>query len=309
MAITPVGFVGTVQEASFSQMMSAVGGNGIVGSYAGTGFAATRVPGSRSMSIQAGTCWAPGVFVTMDATTTSPAAAANTSGLPRIDLVVMRINWSTHAAALINIAGTPNANPVAPSYNTSPGVLFDIPLRQSLLPSGDADYTAVNIAAGDRRYWLVDGTFAQPSGRVLPDSAAGRLVTIPDAGKILLSQNDTSRWTFNAESDTGWEDLSASVPSGWIGGTSGVPQFKGRIRNGVAYLKFSWQKVAASITDQTFDWSVPSKYIPTTDMPFVAMSTGPEVPVLLTIGTPCHAYSVTNNAGQYIQGSTSYPLG
>lgn len=264
MAITPVGFVGTVQEASFSKMMSAVGGHGLIGTYAGTGFAASRVAGARSMSVQAGACWAPGVYVEMDATTTSPAAAANTSGLPRIDVVAMRIDWVAHTATLVNVAGSPNANPVPPAYaNTSttlynqPGVKFDIPLRQSLLPSGDADYTAANIAAGDRRVWLQDGTAIQNSAANLPPLVPGRLVVHPETGNISVG-GTTKYFDVNAAIDTGWQLLAITAPGGFTGTVYGYK------RDGVAEIQITWTKGTGSATDATFAVQLPDGWFPAT---------------------------------------------
>jgi hypothetical protein len=94
MAITPVGFEGQVNEQPFAKMMSAVGGYGILGTVGGTNFAAARVAGSRTVTVQPGDLWAPGVHVTMDSVTTPTAVAANSTGSNRIDLLVMRVNWT-----------------------------------------------------------------------------------------------------------------------------------------------------------------------------------------------------------------------
>jgi hypothetical protein len=256
MAITAFGFPGSVQEVEFAKMMSAVAGHGLVGTYNGTQFSASRVPGARSMSIQAGACWAPGVYVEMDATTTSPAAAANTSGLPRIDLVVMRVNWSTHAAALINIAGTPNSNPQPPAFNRQPGVVFDIPLRQAVLPSGDADYTADAISKGDRRYWLKDGVMTQvASSAILPFLNPGALIVHPETGDISVGGNSTY-FTVKASTDTGWSTLSTPAPGGFTG------TIKGRKRDGMAMLKITWTKTGGSISNTDFAVAVPDGWFP-----------------------------------------------
>jgi len=256
MAINPVGFVGTVTEVEYSKMMNAVGGHGVIGTFGGTSLAASRVPGSRAMAIQAGACWAPGVYVEMDATTNSPSSAANTSGLPRIDLVVMRINWTTHAAALINIAGTPSSSPQPPAYNQTPGVVYDVPLCQGLLPHSAADYSETTIAQGDRRTWLVDGLLAQTDGSVLPTNAQGRLVSLPEDGKLLLGGFGSERWTFTADKDSGWETVSLVAPGGFSGSV------KGRILNKVASLQFNWQKTGGSISNTDFTVQFPTAWWP-----------------------------------------------
>jgi len=249
MAIDPVGFVGTVSETEFSKIMGAVGGHGVIGGYGGTSLAATRVAGARNMLIQPGECFVPGVHVTMDAAASAAAAApANTSGLPRIDLMVMRINWTTHAAALILIAGTPGSSPEPPAYNQSPGVVFDVPLCQGVLPHSAADYSATTIAQGDRRVWLVDGLFAQADGSVAPPNYPGRMVTSPDNGKILLGGFGDEKWTFKAETDSGFYDA-LTAPAGF-GGT-----MKARVRNGEVEVAFNWTKLVTG-TGTNVDFSV-----------------------------------------------------
>ena len=86
-----------------------------------------------------------GLFV-MDAAQTL-SLAANSSGLPRIDLICAEIAWSRSGAAtnsatagaLVAVTGTPNANPVAPSLPTSaksPGVLWRTALATVPVPNG-----------------------------------------------------------------------------------------------------------------------------------------------------------------------------
>lgn len=303
MAITPVGFTGTVSEVEFSQMMSAVGGHGVLGTFGGTSLKASRVPGSRAMAIQAGACSAPGVYVSMDATTNSPTSAANTSGLPRIDLVVMRINWTTHAAALINIAGTPSTNPEPPAYNQVPGVVYDVPLCQGVLPHSAADYSETTVAQGDRRTFLQDGLMAQNTGAVLPPNTPGRLVELPTDGKILMSGSGSEWLTFKAETDSGWYDALAA-PSGFGG------IMKARVRNGEVEVAFNWTKLSVG-TGSNVDFSV--------TLPF-DLWPGGGVDITRTVwagSSPCRLYissstgsmgfnDVTMAAGQILSGGPQW---
>lgn len=303
MAITAFGFPGSVQEVEFSKMMSAVAGHGLIGTYNGTEFSAARVPGARSMSILAGACWAPGIYVEMDATTTSPAAAANISGLPRIDLVVMRVNWSTHTATLVNIPGTPNANPQPPTFNKQPGVIFDIPLRQAVLPSGDADYTATAISQGDRRVWLVDGVRTAASSTILTAEPTGAVLAQPDV-KRLLVRNGTAWDTYKAESDSGISAIVGPYP-GFTGSTWG------QIKNGVAFITFPWTKGSTAMTNQDISITLPASFTPAFDWTFVLFAGSPKAPILLTMHSGSRVISmdsVTLNAGGAIRGSIQYPV-
>lgn len=312
MAITAFGFPGTVQEVEFAKMMTAVGGHGLIGTFGGSQFGASRVPGARSMSLQAGVCWAPGILVVMDATTTSPASAANTSGLPRIDVIAMRVDWSAHTATLVNVPGTPNSSPQPPAFtNTSttlwnqPGVKFDIPLRQAVLPSGDADYTATAISQGDRRVWLQDGRMLQSGTAVGAESLPGRLIIQPDSGRITYGASPSGTWTVEPERDTGWDAI-VSPYGGFTGSTWG------RIKNGMATITFPWTKGSNPITSTDIAFNLPSAYIPGFDITGVLFAGSPKAPILLTMhsGSPLLTMdSVTLNAGGAIRGSITYPVG
>ena len=303
MAITPVGFEGQVNEAPFAKMTAALGGSGVVGTYNGTDFAATGVAGQRNVLVQGqpSTLWAPGVLVTMDADA-SPAAGAslNSSGFTRIDLVVMRVNWTTDACALMIVEGTGSSSPTAPTtYNKIPGTVFDVVLAEMTLPHNAGQYQSIR----DRRVWLQDGVMAQPAGSTLPETDPGRLLTQPDTGRIILGGFGSERWTFRADSDTDWVTV-MGAPAGFTG------SLKGRVRNGFVKLAFNWTKDAVGTgTGVDFSVSLPSGWWP-----------APGVDITETIwagSNPCRLYisagtgsmgfnDVTMAAGQIITGSPVY---
>lgn len=241
MAIIPVGFEGQVNEQPFAKMMNAVGGYGILGTVGGTNFAAARVAGSRTVTVQPGTIWAPGVLVTVDAVTTPTAVATNSSGSNRIDMLVMRVNWTTDTCALMILVG--GTSP--PSYNLNPGTLYDIPLYKLVLPPGAGEYTDANIAAGDIRTWLVDGNTAI-AGDTLPDTFPGRLWMKPFDGEMLLGGFGSETSTFKAEKVTGVSTI-MGAPSGFTG------VVRGWQLNGIAEVEFSWTRTAGTITNLDID--------------------------------------------------------
>lgn len=241
MAINPVGFTGTVSEVDFAELMSGTVGYGILGAYLDGSFAATRVVGSRTVLVQPGTLMVPGVKVEMDAAASPTASANNATGANRVDLLVMRINWSAHTATLVIITGTT----VAPTYNGTPGVLFDVPLAQLTLPSGDSDYSSVNIVS--RRVWLRNGVQVAPSAVTFPTTGtrplAGAMVVQPDLRRVLVRNTASTGWDiYNAESDSGVVEL--SLPAGWTGA------FSVRVINRIAFLKFAWSWPGAAQTTE-----------------------------------------------------------
>ena len=255
MAITPVGFEGQVNEVSFAKISNALGGAGVVGTYNGTDFAVTSVAGQRNVLVQGqpSTLWAPGVLVTMDADA-SPAAGAstNTSGFSRIDLVVMRVNWTTDACALMIVEGTGSSSPTAPTnYNKVPGTVFDVVLAEMTLPHNAGQYQSIR----DRRVWLQDGLMIQPDSGTLPEETTGRLVAQPDSGALVLA-GAGGRWIFNADRDTSWVTVAIDAPGGFSGSV------KGRIRNKVARLQLNWTKIGGTATNADFSVTFPALWWP-----------------------------------------------
>jgi hypothetical protein len=238
MAITVRGMTGTVDEGDWASMMTASSGNGLTGTFLGTGLSASISGSARTFTVQPGTLWANGVYVTMDAPATTTASAANASGLPRIDLVVMRVNWSTNAAALAVIEGTPNANPQPPTFDKNPGGSVDIPLYQARLNSGAAAYASGSLVS--RRYWVQDGLSVVPVGTTLPDMPPGRVVVQPgDEGGLLVGNIDgQGPMEFRQHRDTGWLTVSVPAPNGFGG------SLKGRIINEWVQLQFNWTKLS-----------------------------------------------------------------
>lgn len=237
MAIISRGFTGSVDQTEWAKMMTAASGSGLLGAFQGTGFNAAA-SGTRQLTIQPGELWANGVHVNMDAAAATTSSAANSSGLPRIDLIVMRVNWGTGASALTVIPGTPAGTPSAPTFNKNPGVVVDIPLWEARLNASATTYTNLQT----RRYWVQDGLYVVPVDTTLPDMPAGRLAVLPrDEGGILVGRGDgTAPDEVRTWRDSGWLDVGIAAPGGFGGSV------KGRIANGVVELMFNWTKLSTS---------------------------------------------------------------
>lgn len=255
MAIISKGFTGAVDQVEFAKMMTAASGAGLLGTFQGSAFSAAP-SGTRQLTVQPGELWANGVHVTMDAAAQTVSSAANASGLPRIDLLVMRVNWGTGASALTVIQGTPAGTPTAPTFNKNPGVVVDIPLYEARLNASATSYT--NLFT--RRYWVQDGIHVVPTGTRLPDMPAGRVVVQPwDEGGLLVGRADgqppdeIKRWR-----DTGWiQDSIIPTPGGFTGFVAG------RILNGMVELQIQWTKFSTSTgTDAVFSVPIPVGWRP-----------------------------------------------
>lgn len=92
------------------------------------------------------------------------ATTTNTSGNPRIDRLVLRLDRTTHNVRTALLTGTPGASPAAPALtqNTSTSGMWEFPLARWQVASG---YTT--IAAGDIQpegwYTIPDGSIVWPS--------------------------------------------------------------------------------------------------------------------------------------------------
>lgn len=251
MAISTAGFTGSVDQVDWAKMMTAAAGNGLLDipgtGFTGTGFSVAANIGARTFTVQPGSLFANGVLVEMDAAATTTASSANGSGLPRIDLVVMRVNWGTGAAALTVIEGTPAGSPAAPTFNKNPGVVIDIPLAEARLNSGGTAYVSGTVFS--RRYWIRDGLYIVPVGTRLPDMPPGRLIVQPgDEGGLFAGSTDGNPvMEFRQWRDSGWLTVDVDTPGGFSG------SLKGRIINGVVELQFNWTKIGGSTgTNITF---------------------------------------------------------
>jgi len=305
MAFNAAGFDGTVTEADFAAMMAGVGDHGILGTYNDSLFSATRVVAARQMLIQPGVVLAPGCAGTLTVATNSPAASANSSGVPRIDLVVARFDWSANTVVLATKEGTPAASPQPPALTQTPGTLFEVPLRQSRLNSGSAEYTTTDVAAGDRRYWLQSGVITLPSTTPYPVAKVGRVLQHPDTNELVMYSAAGAWQRWKAHSNTGAQLLFNAV-SGFSGTTYG------QIVNGWAIVQFFWTKGTASIADAEIDgFALPAAYRPTFDVVGNLITSSPaEAPqIYITRDTGAIRMRwVTLNAGGLLTGSVVYPV-
>lgn len=94
------------------------------------------------VKVKTGKALIKGHFYKSDAETVL-AIGANSSGNPRIDLVVLRANFATRAVNLAVVPGTPAASPVAPALTQTSGV-WELAIAEVAVANG-----AVTIAAGD----------------------------------------------------------------------------------------------------------------------------------------------------------------
>ncbi|GAA3750767.1 hypothetical protein [Micromonospora maritima] len=196
-----------------------------------------------------------GAFQSGATDTVLPQLAANTSGSPRIDLVVARLNRSDYSITPVVITGTPAANPVAPSpvRNLGPAGFFDLPLAAVRVA-----HNASTIAAGDvtTKCWYLgsDGQIrCTPDSR--PPFEAGRVVWEHPTGRYLVGTG--SSWV------TAWDDSGVTkmtVDKGFAATENSLQR-----RAGVAVLNLKVKRPSAIFPagSQTKVGSLPAGFAPT----------------------------------------------
>lgn len=304
MAFTGVGFDGTIAEVELSQLLDAVADHGVVGDYNGSAFSAAKVIGSRTMAVQPGYILAPGVLGHLDGVMNATAAAAPSPALSgsqqRIDLLVARFDWSGTGGtcSLVMKTGTQSATPVAPAVTQTPGVLFEVPIKQGLLTAAvQGEYTTTSMV--DRRYWVEAGKYVLPSTTQLPPGRTGAVAYRPDTHQMLVN-NGTAWDTFKADSPTGW-----AVIGGAPGGFSG--NLYGAKLNGVTQIEWSWQKTGGSITNTDFAFALPTGWKPTQDMARSLWAGTSQFRVYIGGGDGVANYNnVTISVGSYITGGITF---
>lgn len=300
MAFNPTGFEGIIQETEFSQIFDAVADHGVVGTWNDTSLSAAKVIGSRTMLVQPGKVFVPGVLGVLDAAMNATAAAAPSPALSgsvqRIDLLVARFDWSsTGSVSLVMKAGTQSSTPVPPSVTQTPGVLFEVPLRQGVLTAAvQGEYTTSTMV--DRRYWIESGTYVIGNGIQLPAGRTGAMAYRPDTHQTL--RYNGSGWdTFKSESDTGWGLTSIPSPGGFSGGVYG------RIYNGFVELQFEWTKQNTSTgPDVTFSITIPAGYRPPRDIDEKLVFNDQACRLYMQPGGAAQLGPMTLNAGDTLRG-------
>lgn len=160
--------------------------------------------------------------VTSEETIGPDKILANTSGSPRRDLLVMRLNREAAApnqftVSPVVLTGVPAAAPVAPSpvrNDTMDGTgVWDFPVTEIPVPNGA---TTLTLTAADFRGW-----WCSPSGYTglevgKPPAEPGLIFRANDSGVSYIASN-TGKWQ-RIYQESGW--INVGLPTGYDGNLS-----------------------------------------------------------------------------------------
>lgn len=190
---------------------------------------AKSVP-TTSIDVLAGSAVVQGIGY-VNTATVSFVIAANGSGNPRIDTVVLRADYALQTVRLAVLQGTPAASPSNPTLTQSANVLWEIPLADIAVANGFATITNANITP--RHEWAnaasgvyLDNVLNNSGGTlvdgdvVIWDATADRAVTVgtilddPLLAGVWRGRTDNGGYGRVQTSGIGYVNASAAVTRG-----------------------------------------------------------------------------------------------
>lgn len=125
-------------------------------------------PAGMSVLLNVGAAQDDGTLYYNDAALTL-AIAANASGNPRIDTIILRKSFAAQTVRAFVLAGTPAVTPAPPTLTQSAGVTWEIPIADIAVANGAASITAANITPRAVYTNAADGVYLD---RILNNTAS-----------------------------------------------------------------------------------------------------------------------------------------
>jgi hypothetical protein len=144
--------------------------------------------------------------------------AANASGNPRIDRVVLRLDPAANSVQLAVITGTPAGTPAAPALTLTDVGIWELPLARVAVANGAATITAGNVT--DERVYIAGPPAVGASTRRPAAPVWGQRLFEADTGKDLTWNG--SAWVDPRKSLVAWR---WSPPAPGPGLASWLPSF------------------------------------------------------------------------------------
>ena len=211
-----------ISLAENEQLLSPLGLSGLLG-YTATRPVYADGTGGRTLKMRAGVrATIRGTrFNNLTETLIGPdQILANTSGSPRKDLLVLRLDRAAAGAKAFTVSpvmltGNASASPVAPSpvtNNTIDGTGFwDLPILELDVANGATSFTEANIKP---RHWYATGSGYVGWDTARPPVEPGVLFQAVDTGITYIGKIDGT-WA-RVHQNTGMVDI--AVPAGWSAG-------------------------------------------------------------------------------------------
>jgi hypothetical protein len=180
-------------------------------------------PATTSVNVLRGAALIQGIAYLSDATEAF-IIAANASGNPRIDTIVLQADYALQTVRLVVLQGTPAASPSAPSLTQTPNVLWEIPIADIAVANGFISINNSNIT--QRQEWVNAPTGTYLDGVINNSGAA-------------LNSGDLVVWDSTADravktSTTRGDITAAGV---WAGGAIAAAGYGRVLTEGIGYIQ------------------------------------------------------------------------
>lgn len=179
-------------------------------------------PTTTAVDVLPGSALVQGIAYINDSTE-SFVIAANASGNPRIDMIVVQADYTQQTARLALIQGTPAASPVPPSLTQTPSVMWEIPIADIAVANGFTSISQSNITS--RREWV-----NAPPG-VFLDNVLNNSGAVLEDGDVVIWDTSVDR----AVTTTTTEDNRLTVGV-WRGRTAAAGYGRVQVR-GIGYVR------------------------------------------------------------------------
>lgn len=242
MAITSVGYDGTVDEAQWASMVSKIGGYEYGVDKAGD-FAVSQVSGTRMISIATGLAWGRGVMDISDAATVIQLDPVSTGS--RYDLIAIRRSWGPAnggPSELVVIKGT-SAKALPSGRQSNPGITDDQPLALVRVQAGSASLPEIV----DLRVWGRNGgqLYAKDDLARSYINAVGTEINV--AGTLwerTSGANNVAQWNkIGTRGDTSTQSVTSGAASGWR-----VDYIRYRSKDGLTQVWVSFERTGGTVS-------------------------------------------------------------
>lgn len=128
----------------FGKILASDAAGFVIPAYANNLTVQASSPAAASVDVATGAAYVKGFFYENDALNTL-AIAANASGNPRLDRIVLRVNFAAQTVRLAVLQGTAAATPALPALTQTYGTTWEISLAYVWVANGFVTITAVEI--------------------------------------------------------------------------------------------------------------------------------------------------------------------
>ncbi len=297
---------GAITELEHERLVNALAPDGLLGDPAAPAMAYADGTGTRQVKIRAGRLAVVrgGQYDSGDVDINLPQLAANTSGLTRIDLAVLRLNRGDYSITETVITGQPGGAAPSPVQQTGPTGFWDLPLAEVTVVNG-----AGSLAAGaviPRAWYVGDDGQIRCTQTTRPPVQAGRRFREIDTGRTLESNG--TRW-FVVLEDTG--ALFVGAAGGWSAQAGNTV----RRKNGWVMLNLVAIRVGGAVNNATNSLvcTVPERFRPSQDLTFTPVLSNPDHATNGLVLRDGRVFAQANfsegiNTSSFIFGNVTYPV-